>query len=48
MRALESEAVANDSPAVNTNILSPPTFIDEPSRNGALNGIPVTVAAIAT
>jgi anaerobic selenocysteine-containing dehydrogenase len=41
-------AVANDSPGVNTNILSPPTFIDEPSGNGALNGIPVTVAAVAT
>jgi anaerobic selenocysteine-containing dehydrogenase len=27
-----------------TNILSPPTFLDEPSGNGALNGIPVTVA----
>jgi anaerobic selenocysteine-containing dehydrogenase len=41
-------AVANESPGVNTNILSPPTFIDEPSGNGALNGIPVTVAAVAT
>jgi anaerobic selenocysteine-containing dehydrogenase len=39
-------AVANDSPGVNTNILSPPTFLDEPSGNGALNGIPVTVAAV--
>jgi anaerobic selenocysteine-containing dehydrogenase len=36
-------AVANGSPGVNTNILSPPQFIDEPSGNGALNGIPVTV-----
>lgn len=35
--------VANESPGVNTNILSPPTFVDEPSGNGALNGIPVTV-----
>jgi anaerobic selenocysteine-containing dehydrogenase len=41
-------SVANDSPGVNTNILSPPTFIDEPSGNGALNGIPVTVAAVTT
>jgi anaerobic selenocysteine-containing dehydrogenase len=41
-------AIANDSPGVNTNILSPPTFIDEPSGNGALNGIPVTVTAVAT
>jgi anaerobic selenocysteine-containing dehydrogenase len=37
-------AVANGSPGVNTNVLSPPTFLDEPSGNGALNGIPVTVA----
>lgn len=36
-------AVANGSPGVNTNVLSPPTFIDEPSGNGALNGIPVTI-----
>ena len=41
-------SVANDSPGVNTNVLSPPTFIDEPSGNGALNGIPVTVTAKAT
>ena len=40
--------IANDSPGVNTNILSPPTFIDEPSGNGALNGIPVNVTAVAT
>jgi anaerobic selenocysteine-containing dehydrogenase len=36
-------AVANAAPGVNTNILSPPEFLDEPSGNGALNGIPVTV-----
>jgi anaerobic selenocysteine-containing dehydrogenase len=36
-------AVANHSPGANTNALSPPTFIDEPSGNGALNGIPVSV-----
>jgi anaerobic selenocysteine-containing dehydrogenase len=41
-------AVANGSPGVNTNVLSPPTFIDEPSGNGALNGIPVTVTAVRT
>jgi hypothetical protein len=29
-------------------VLSPPNFIDEPSGNGALNGIPVTVAATTT
>ncbi len=37
-------SVANGSPGANTNVLSPPTFIDEPSGNGALNGIPVTVS----
>jgi anaerobic selenocysteine-containing dehydrogenase len=36
-------SIANDSPGVNTNVLSPPAFIDEPSGNGALNGIPVTI-----
>jgi anaerobic selenocysteine-containing dehydrogenase len=41
-------AVANGSPGVNTNVLSPPTFIDEPSGNGALNGIPVTVNPVRT
>ena len=39
-------SVANTSPGVNTNILSPPTFLDEPSGNGALNGIPVVVARV--
>lgn len=38
-------SVANGSPGVNTNILSPPDFLDEPSGNGALNGIPVAVTA---
>ena len=41
-------SVANDSPGVNTNVLSPPNFIDEPSGNGALNGIPVRVTATTT
>lgn len=36
-------AVANSSPGANTNVLSPPTFVDEPSGNGVLNGIPVTI-----
>ncbi|WP_082958549.1 molybdopterin-dependent oxidoreductase [Mycobacterium sp. E3198] len=36
-------SVANASPGANTNALSPPTFLDEPSGNGALNGIPVTI-----
>ena len=26
----------------------PPTFVDEPSGNGALNGIPVTVTPVRT
>lgn len=39
-------AVANATPGVNTNVLSPPTFLDEPSGNGALNGIPVTVTPV--
>jgi anaerobic selenocysteine-containing dehydrogenase len=38
-------SVANSSPGANTNVLSPTTFIDEPSGNGALNGIPVTIIA---
>ena len=37
-------AVANGSPGANTNALSLPEFIDEPSGNGALNGIPVIVS----
>ena len=41
-------SVANASPGVNTNILSPPTFLDEPSGNGALNGIPVTVVPVVS
>jgi anaerobic selenocysteine-containing dehydrogenase len=36
-------SVANGAPGSNTNVLSPPTFVDEPSGNGALNGIPVTL-----
>ncbi|CAN3129400.1 molybdopterin-dependent oxidoreductase [Mycobacterium sp. smrl_JER01] len=38
-------SVANKSPGVNINVLSPPDFLDQPSGNGALNGIPVTVSA---
>lgn len=36
-------SVANNAPGANTNVLSPPTFVDEPSGNGVLNGIPVTI-----
>jgi anaerobic selenocysteine-containing dehydrogenase len=32
-------SVANSSPGANTNVLSPPTLVDEPSGNGVLNGI---------
>ena len=39
--------IANASPGVNTNVLSPPDFLDEPSGNGALNGIPVEVTAVS-
>ena len=39
--------VANSSPGPNTNVLSLPDFLDEPSGDGALNGIPVTVVAAA-
>ena len=39
-------SVANGSPGANTNALSPPTFLDEPSGNGALNGIPVMVTPL--
>ncbi|PJE22443.1 MAG: molybdopterin dinucleotide-binding protein [Mycobacterium sp.] len=37
-------SVANGAPGANTNVLSPPRLIDEPSGNGVLNGIPVTVS----
>jgi anaerobic selenocysteine-containing dehydrogenase len=37
-------SIANDHPGVNTNELSPGTFIDVPSGNAAVNGIPVTIA----
>jgi anaerobic selenocysteine-containing dehydrogenase len=40
-------SVANGSPGVNSNVVSPPDFLDAPSGNGALNGIPVTVRALA-
>ena len=37
-------AVAREHAGVNTNVLSPGTFIDEISNNAAVNGIPVTLA----
>ena len=36
-------SVANDHAGVNTNELSPGTFVDVPSGNAAVNGIPVVV-----
>ena len=37
-------SVAQEHPGVNTNVLSPGDFVDVPSGNAAVNGIPVTVA----
>jgi anaerobic selenocysteine-containing dehydrogenase len=37
-------AIASEHAGVNSNILSPGTFVDVPSGNAAVNGIPVTVA----
>jgi anaerobic selenocysteine-containing dehydrogenase len=37
-------ATANDHAGVNTNELSPGTFVDVPSGNAAVNGIPVAIA----
>jgi anaerobic selenocysteine-containing dehydrogenase len=37
-------ATANDNAGVNTNELSPGTFVDVPSGNAAVNGIPVAIA----
>ena len=36
-------SVAGQHAGVNTNALSPGTFVDEISNNAAVNGIPVTV-----
>ena len=37
-------STANDNAGVNTNELSPGTFVDVPSGNAAVNGIPVAIA----
>jgi anaerobic selenocysteine-containing dehydrogenase len=37
-------AVANERPGPNTNVLMPGRFIDEPSGNAAVNGVPVDLA----
>jgi anaerobic selenocysteine-containing dehydrogenase len=39
-------SVANEHAGVNTNELSPGTFVDAPSGNAAVNGIPVTVSRV--
>ena len=39
-------SVASTRPGPNTNVLMPGTFIDEPSGNAAVNGVPVEVTAI--
>jgi anaerobic selenocysteine-containing dehydrogenase len=39
-------SIANDYAGVNTNELSPGTFVDVPSGNAAVNGIPVAVAPV--
>ncbi len=36
-------SVANEHAGVNTNELSPGDFVDVPSGNAAVNGIPVTI-----
>ena len=35
-------SVASARPGANTNVLIPPTALDEPSGNAAVNGVPVT------
>jgi anaerobic selenocysteine-containing dehydrogenase len=39
-------AVARDRPGPNTNVLMPGTFVDTPSGNAAVNGVPVEVVAL--
>ncbi|HUP73960.1 MAG TPA: molybdopterin-dependent oxidoreductase [Acidimicrobiales bacterium] len=39
-------SVASSRPGPNTNALMPGTFIDQPSGNAAVNGVPVEVAAV--
>jgi hypothetical protein len=36
--------VASRRPGPNTNLLTPGRFVDEPSGNAAVNGVPVEVA----
>jgi anaerobic selenocysteine-containing dehydrogenase len=39
-------SVASARPGANTNVLIPPTALDEPSGNAAVNGVPVALARI--
>jgi anaerobic selenocysteine-containing dehydrogenase len=39
-------SVASAHPGINSNILSPVAFVDVPSGNAAVNGIPVAVAPV--
>jgi anaerobic selenocysteine-containing dehydrogenase len=39
-------SVASARPGTNTNVLIPPTALDEPSGNAAVNGVPVTLTRI--
>ena len=39
-------SVASSRPGANTNVLIPPTALDEPSGNAAVNGVPVTVTPL--
>ena len=39
-------AVAREHAGVNANLLAPPHFLDQPSGNAAVNGIPVEVTAL--
>ncbi|MEZ5166223.1 MAG: molybdopterin dinucleotide binding domain-containing protein [Acidimicrobiales bacterium] len=39
-------AVAREHAGVNSNLLAPGTFVDAPSGNAAVNGIPVEVVAV--
>ena len=41
-------AVANEHAGVNTNVLSPGTFVDVLSGNAAVNGIPITIGPVPT
>ncbi|MDQ6696177.1 MAG: molybdopterin-dependent oxidoreductase [Actinomycetota bacterium] len=39
-------SIASSRPGPNTNLLTPGTFVDQPSGNAAVNGVPVEIAAV--